>query len=72
MSKVIAWRNPPSHWDDVAEELKANPGRWGVVAEGYGNAKCRPLADRGIKVRSERTSENPRRYTIYARFEESE
>jgi len=72
MSKIIEWRNPPAHWDDIAYELKANPGRWGVVAENYGNAHCRPMLDRGIKTRSERTSENPRRYTIYARYEAAE
>jgi hypothetical protein len=50
MSGVLRWEEPPptkagqhlrkqgtrfgDEWREIAEELRANPGRWGVIAEG--------------------------------------
>lgn len=29
---ALTWKEPPpKRWDSVAEELRANPGRWAVV-----------------------------------------
>lgn len=75
MSKLIEWKEPPTayktHWHEIAKELKANPGRWALVAENYGDNTCKALRRHGIKTRSERkTVEQPHRYDIYACYED--
>jgi hypothetical protein len=77
MNKLIEWKEPPRsyqrQWTEIADELRANPGRWALVAESYGNNIVYPLRNRGINTKCERvTSVPPHRYNIYARFEGTE
>lgn len=78
MSSLV-WRDPPAHRrgnprshirakevDDLAQELRENPGRWAVVEENRptrGNTET--YSKRGLEV-AQRKSKNGM-YSIYAR-----
>ena len=70
----IVWKNPPRSradhldWDAIADQLKANPGRWALVAPSYGNRKCAPATSRGLTIVSRQVGESAR-FDIYARFD---
>ncbi|BCJ45356.1 hypothetical protein GCM10010168_86250 [Actinoplanes ianthinogenes] len=89
-AEIIRWENPPpsrrnpggvvgSRWDEVAEQLRDERGRWAVVYEGdannassaasiirMGNVACfRPTGDfEAVSRRSPSTG----RTTVYARY----
>lgn len=71
---AIEWKNPPRSrtghrdWDAIADQLKANPGRWALIAPGYGNRRCDAATSRGLTVVSRQVGETAR-FDIYARFD---
>lgn len=55
MTSVIRWEEPPEHgnkraarlkYQDIADELRAHPGRWAVVTEGVPTGTAGPIAVR--------------------------
>lgn len=76
---IIEWKNPPRNkeddWDDLAEELRARPNDWALVAEKAsivdGNIvdglECRDLETKTIHVAGLEGFHNAR-YDVYARF----
>jgi hypothetical protein len=69
----LQWKRPPSRgqydWDDIAEQLKANPGKWALVAPSYSSNKVTGATSRGLTVRTQRLGTSPARYDVYARYE---
>jgi hypothetical protein len=70
---IIEWKNPPRSredhidWDSIADQLRANPGRWALVAPAYGKRDCRPATSRGLTVIARKAQ--PRGFDIYARHD---
>lgn len=68
----LQWKNPPARgkvdWDSLTEQLKANPNKWALVASDYGHNRVEPATRRGLTVRTNVTSMNPRRFDVYAKW----
>ena len=70
----LKWQDPPKEsknsWDEIAEALRANPGRWALVRSGVsyqaGRAECRRL---GLERRALKNAEG--KVEIYVRAVES-
>jgi len=69
----LKWQEPPStprhNWDSIAEQLKANPGRWALVAESYSGNKVKAAKARGLTVRVSRVPENFGKFDVYAKYD---
>ena len=58
-----------SDWAAVIERVKATPGEWVLAAEGVGTNRCRPLMNKGLKLKSKSVGKSPARFDIYAMAE---
>jgi hypothetical protein len=76
---MIRWEEPPAkrgqrgpdrRWAAIAEELRANPGVWGVVAEeAYGTVAYRiRRGSLGAGFEAKWRQGSGQRGTVYARF----
>lgn len=59
-------------WPAFLSQVKATPGVWVLAAEGVGTNRCRPIMNKGLRIRCERTSASPVRFDIFAMYGEPE
>jgi hypothetical protein len=74
----ITWAEPPAtkrvgrarrtFVDRIADELKANPGRWALVAEDAWPHTRKQWKDRGLEVVGRRTRPGKAQENLYARY----
>lgn len=74
MLETVQWTDPPpdhrnstpigKKFDTQIEQLKANPGQWGLVRTTRSGAGWEPYVNRGCETKVRRVSEGE--YNVYA------